>query len=368
MRLLILSCSTGQGHDTAAKAIKEAAERSGDICEIKSALMFLSNVADDVICDGHVFLYKRLPKLFGVGYRFEERHSPKFICNQLRRGVGKLYKYLEENHFDAIICTHTFGSILVNELKKKTGVKIPLMLVATDYTCCPGTPESDADLYFLAHPQITAEYEKNDIPAGKLRPCGIPVSSSFISSETRQNARHILGLPQNKKMVFLSCGSMGCGPMYKLAFLLSHRFHEDAVIVAACGNNKRLFERLAASDFPNVLPIPYTKNIPLYLDAADLYLTKAGGLSTTEAIFKETPIVYINAVPGCETRNIDFMTLNGFAAAAFSPEEAVDRVVFALNHPSSVQKGIKACKSELSSDPAQYIRDTVAEFISSGIK
>jgi len=364
MRLLILSCSTGQGHNTAAKAIKEAAERSGDFCELKSALMFLSQVENDVICDGHVFLYKRLPRLFGVGYRFEERHSPKFICNQLRRGVGKLKKYLDQNHFDAIICTHTFGSILVNELKKKTGIKIPLMLVATDYTCCPGTPESDADLYFTAHPQIVSEYEKNGISKDKVRACGIPVSESFISSENKSYARQVLGLPQNKKMVFLSGGSMGCGPMVKLSFLLSHRFRDEAIIVVACGNNKHLFEQLATSDFTNVVPIPYTKNIPLYLDATDIYLTKAGGLSTTEAIFKETPIVYINAVPGCETRNIDFMTSNGYAAAAFSPEEAVNRVVFALNHPESVKKGISSCKKELSHDPAQYIRDTVAEFVS----
>ncbi len=365
MHVLILSCNTGQGHNTAAKAVKEAFERNGDVCELKNALLFLSQVADDVICDGHIFLYRRLPKLFGVGYRFEERHSPKFICNQLKRGIGKLEKFLSENHFDAIICTHVFGSILANELRRKNyRLCPPIMLIGTDYTCCPGSVESEADLYFSAHPKISDEYERCGIEKEKIIPCGIPVSHSYIVGESKQNARHLLGLPEDKKIVLLSCGSMGCGPMLKLSYLLSRRLQDDAIVVVACGSNKRLFERLSQGATSNIFPIPYTKNFSLYLDAADLYLTKAGGLSTTEAIFKEMPIVYINAVPGCETRNIDFMTENGFAAAAFSPDEAVDRVVFALNHPQSVQRGIKRCKSELSPDPAQHIRNCVFNFLS----
>ncbi len=368
MRILILSCSTGQGHNTAAKAVKEAFERNGDTCEMKSALMFLSQVADDVICDGHVFLYKRLPKLFGVGYRFEERHSPKFICNQLRRGVGKLEKYLSENSFDAIVCTHVFGSILVNELKKKTGVNYPVALIGTDYTCHPGTIESNADMNFIAHPLVAKEYLNVGIPSENIYAGGIPVSSNFITPGVKREARNMLGLPQDKKIVLLSCGSMGCGPLIKLSHLLSRRLHDEAIIVVACGNNNALFETLSQSDCHNIFPIPFTKNLHIYLDAADLYLTKAGGLSTTEAIYKETPIVYINAVPGCETRNIDFMTENGYAAAAFSPEEAVNRVVFALNHPQSVKKGIKSCKNALSPDPAQFVRDTVFEYVSKNKK
>lgn len=363
MRILILSCNTGQGHNTAAHSIKEALDKRGDSYEMKNALRFLSQTADDIICDGHVFLYRRLPKLFGVGYRFEERHSPKFICNQLRRGIGKLQKYLSENHFDAIICTHIFAAILVNELKKKTGLKIFTGLITTDFTCYPGSVEASADAYFIAHPLLTGDYLQLGISKEKIIPCGIPVSQQFLTKENSISARQSLGLPLDRHIVLVSGGSMGAGPIVKMSKLLSNRL-SDSLIVVACGTNTRLIQKISSLNMPNILALPFTKKMALYLDAADVYLSKAGGLSTAEAVMKEIPLVYINAVPGCETRNIEFMTKNSYAAAAFTPEDAVMRTVYALNHKDSAKAGISKCRSELALNPADYI----CEHISVSIK
>ncbi len=359
MHILILSCNTGQGHNTAARAIKEALERRGDTYEIANALQFLSQAADDIICDGHVFLYRRLPKLFGVGYRFEEKHSPKFICNQLRRGVGKLEKFLSQNHFDAVICTHIFGAILVNELKKKNGTEILTTLVSTDYTVYPGAVESNADVYFIAHPFLEEEFVLQGIAKEKLVPCGIPVSPQFLKRESQAEARQSLGLPNDRNIILISGGSMGAGPIAKLSYMLSRRLPDDLVIVA-CGTNNSLLEKITQASMPNILALPYTKKMAAYLDAADIYLTKAGGLSTTEAIMKQIPLVYINAVPGCETRNIEFMTKHSYAAAAFSPEDAVHRTIYALTHKASVERGISKCRSELPYDPAESICEHIS--------
>lgn len=359
MHILILSCNTGQGHNTAARSIKEALDRRSDSYEVKNALSFLSQAADDIICDGHVFLYRRLPKLFGVGYRFQERHSPKFICNQLKRGIGKLEKYLSENKFDAIICTHIFAAILVNELKKKSGLSIYTGLVTTDFTCYPGSLEANADAYFIAHPILTKDFIALGIPKEKIIPCGIPVSQQFLTKESSVSARQNLGLPLDKHIVLMSGGSMGAGPLVKMASILSNRL-SDSLIIVACGTNTRLVQKLSSLNMPNILALPFTKKMAVYLDAADVYLSKAGGLSTTEAIMKEIPLIYINAVPGCETRNIEFMTGNSYAAAAFSPEDAVMRTVYALNHKDSAKAGISKCRSELAQNPADFICEYVS--------
>lgn len=360
MRILILSCNTGQGHNTAAHSIKEVFEKNGSSCEIKNALQFLSQVADEVISDGHVFLYRRLPKLFGVGYRFQERHSARFMLSQLRRGIGKLEAYLNQNNFDAIICTHIFGAILVNELKKKTGLKIHTSLIITDFTCYPGSIECEADAYFIPHPKLIDEFVNNGIEREKIVPSGIPVNCRFLLKESKEAAREALCLPGDRKIILIAGGSMGCGPINKLALMLSKKLPDNLVLVA-CGTNKKLFENLTNFGRGNIIPLPYTKNMPLYLDAADVFLTKAGGLSTTEAILKEIPLIYINAVPGCETRNIDFMTQNSYAAAAFSPEDAVNRTIYALYHPENAKKCISNCRSFLPENPAQTIYDFVCD-------
>ena len=360
MRVLILSCNTGQGHNSAAKALKEEFERGGHTCEMKNALSFISRIADEVISDGHVFVYRRFPKLFGVGYRFEERHSPKFICSQLRRGVGRLKEYLEQNPVDAIVCTHVFGAIMVNELRKTADINCYLSLVSTDYTCCPGCIESDADTYFIPHPKLKDEFSGNGIDSEKIVPFGIPVASQFFVSETKLKARKILGLSPTKRIVLVGGGSMGCGPIVRLSFLLSKKLPSDIVIVL-CGTNSKLLKKIEMLGRNNIMAVPYTKKMSLYLDAADVYLSKAGGLTTAESIIKQIPLVYINAVPGCETRNIDFMTSNGFAAAAFSPEEAVDRAFYALCHPETVGNGIKNCRKALVDNPAKAICDYIMD-------
>ncbi len=364
MRVLILSCNTGQGHNTAALAIKEAFEKKGHSCDMQNTLLFLSKVHDTIICDGHVFVYKRLPKLFGVGYRYEENHEPKFIRSQLRLGVKKFGEFLKGNNFDVIVCTHVFSSILVNEYKKKTGYDCPCAFISTDYTCHPGAFESSADLYFTPHPALTDEFVSAGIDKTKIYPLGIPISQKFLSCVSKEEAREALSLPPDKKIVLVGGGSMGCGPIVRLSDLLSQRLSEDGLVVVACGSNEQLLERIAKLKSPNILPLPYTKRMDLYLDAADLYLSKAGGLSTTEAVFKQIPLLYIAAVPGCESRNIDFMTSQGYADSADTPEDARDAAVSILQNPEKARERISGCRALLPDDPAQAICQEVEKLIS----
>ena len=65
MRLLILSCNTGEGHNSTAKAIIQAAESDGAVCEMKDALSYWPAGTNSFICGGHVFLYRNAPELFG---------------------------------------------------------------------------------------------------------------------------------------------------------------------------------------------------------------------------------------------------------------------------------------------------------------
>lgn len=362
MNILILSCNTGQGHNTAAEAVLEAFERNGHNCRMENALLFLSKIHDDIICDGHVFIYKNFPKLFGVGYRFEENHEPKFIQNQLKLGVKKFGDFVSENSFDAIVCTHVFASILVNEYKKKSGYDCPCAFVSTDYTCHPGAPEGNSDLYFTAHPLLEAEFVNAGVDKDKIFPYGIPVAHKFIKSVSKADARKELELPEDAKIVLIGGGSMGCGPIAKLATLICEKL-SDGLVIVACGNNEKLIDQISRLGHSNILPLPYTKRMDLYLSAADLYLTKAGGLSTTETIYKATPLLYINAVPGCETRNIDFMSENSYAAVAFSPEEASELAVSIVNDPKSATENILKCRELLAPDPAEAICKKVEEFV-----
>ena len=72
MRILILSANTGEGHNSAARALKERIEARGGSCRIEDGLAYMGKSSNALICKGHVFFYRSLPKVYGVGYRFAE--------------------------------------------------------------------------------------------------------------------------------------------------------------------------------------------------------------------------------------------------------------------------------------------------------
>ena len=86
-------------------------------------------------------------------------------------------------------------------------------------------------------------------------------------------------------------------------------------MTVVCGTNQKLYRKLERRyDGHDSIHIRgYEKNMPLLMDSADLYLTKPGGLSVTEAYVKELPMICIDAVAGCEEYNRNFFLRMGAA-------------------------------------------------------
>lgn len=90
MKTLILSCNTGEGHNSCAKAIKEYFDSKKEVCIIQDGLEFISPRVSDVVSRGHAFIYRRMPFLFKYGYEYSEKH-PK-----LYHEGSSLYKFFTQ--------------------------------------------------------------------------------------------------------------------------------------------------------------------------------------------------------------------------------------------------------------------------------
>lgn len=365
MRLLILSCNTGEGHNSAAKALKDCFSEQNINCDIKDALAFWSPEKSKIISKGHVFIYRKLPKLFGVSYRFEENHPPKdgdesLIYELVIKGCESLYEFLSDNPYDAVICTHVFSAMMMTELKKRRQCGIKSYFIATDYTCSPGVNQTAMDAYFIPHIKLTDEFAENGIPRHKLIPSGIPVRKDFYSKTDSESAKQSLSLPRDRKIALLMCGSMGCGPIKTLAEYLPQQIPSDSMLIVICGNNLRLYKTLTKYPLPgNMRVVGFTSRMPLYMDAAELILTKPGGLSTTEAAVKALPMIFIDAVPGCETKNYEFFLQNGCADMRDSVLELCDAVCDYLENPDKLKAMSNTLKSEFSGCAAHTIREYI---------
>ncbi len=359
MKLLILSCNTGGGHNAAAASIKEYLVKQGVEVEIRDALGFRSPMKSKIISGGHVFVYKKIPRLFGAGYRFFEQHPPKkgknsVMYDTVKNDAENIYAYLQENPCDAILCTHLFASMIVTEMQKRYGMRIPNYLVITDYTCYPGVDESDADVIFIPHEKLVPEFLADGVAEDRLVPSGIPVRASFYKKEHPEDAKRALELPVDQKVVLMMCGSMGCGPLPRLARLITEKMGEDAILTVICGSNKKLFEKFQKMNNDRIHVVGFTDQIALYMDAADVVLTKPGGLSSTESAVKGLPMVLINAVPGCETKNMDFFLENGFGITAEGVEALSDTVVSLLSDENEKER-LRACQNASFSESAASV-------------
>lgn len=344
-KVLILTCSTGQGHNSCAAAIEEYFKTRGVECDITDSLTFFSEGVAKFISWGHSFIYRHIPWLFKWAYSFAKRNKAVFgessvLCAMLRRCSERLRDYIERGGFDTVICTHLFPAIAITGIQRNSPVDVLAAFVFTDYTAYPGTETLAMDKYFVPDEDTRKECLQLGLQEEKVTVTGIPVYQKFFAPMDKARAKQALRLDADKGHLLVMCGSMGCGPIKQLLKEITLGFHGEANITVICGTNSRLFNRLRKKyeGAPGVRVVGYTRFIPLYMDSADLFLTKPGGISVTEASAKALPMAFVNAVAGCEQYNMDYFIRHGFAFTRPSVKELATACVAALRSETQLRE------------------------------
>ena len=323
MKFLILSAATGQGHNSAALAVKECLEARNNEAKVLDVLKLKGKNISKRVSKLYAGVTVHTPRFFHGLYRIGEHvsspggHSPIFRLNTLY--AEKLHDVITRVQPDVIVCTHIFSAQAVTCLRERYDLKIPAAGVATDYTCIPFWEESSLDGYIIPSPALAGEFTSKGVPAGKLAPIGIPVRPEFLTRTPKAEARLAFGLTAAHIFLVMG-GSMGYGKIGELASALTAAV-PDSQAVVLCGSNEKLFREM--NSVKNSLPLRYTDRVCALMDTADVILTKPGGLSSTEAIAKRIPTVLTHPIPGCEQRNAEFLSALGAAAFADGTQSAV---------------------------------------------
>ena len=216
---------------------------------------------------------------------------------------------------------------------KAKGINLPpTIFVATDYVCTPFTEETNCDAYVIPSRHVRYDFLRRGIPEEKIKSLGIPVRKEFAKKVSKEEARKELGLEEDTFYLLVSAGSMGAGGIVKTIKLLyrwckkqnkklekkrknENENQRQTKLIIICGNNKVLYETLQkiVGDDDCVILTGFTKQMALYLKASDVCITKPGGLSSTEAAVANIPFIHAMAIPGCETRNLEFFESCGMS-------------------------------------------------------
>ena len=341
-KVLIMSASTGGGHNRAARAIKEELEsRTIDNmsieCEIVDSLKLVNNTMDKVISRGYEKSALYTPKAYGSVYRFSETtiaSKNEFKTNPLTSLMARKFKHLlNESTPDLIIGTHPFPMIALSTLKKNnnihslsrsesfyksTKVDIPPMIsVLTDYTTHSTWIQNEIDYYIVGHEYVKELLIYEGVDSEKVKAFGIPVEKSFLSHRDRETVLTELGLSPEKLTVLLMGGSFGAGNIKEtLEDLIA--IDRDFQILVITGRNEHLKDKLSKMldstiHNKNICLLGYTNKMNDILASIDVLISKPGGLTTTEALLNDVPMIVPYFIPGQEEENLDFLTNCGAA-------------------------------------------------------
>lgn len=253
MEALILSCSTGGGHNTAAQAVFEALTKRGHHAVRMDPYTLVSEELANKVGQTYIKLVQKSPKLFGAvydlgnAYRKLPGRSPVYHING--KMAPYMQKYLAEHLTDVIVCTHLYPAEILTHMRLNGMETPPFVFIATDYTCIPFTEESDCDLYVTPSPLLSSDFTGRGIPAEKLRPLGIPVRLDFSDDTiTKDRAREALNLPKDRRTLLLSGGSMGAGSIINAVRALLPYLKQNANcdLNILCGSNEALFDSVVA--------------------------------------------------------------------------------------------------------------------------
>lgn len=365
-KILILSSNNGGGHNTAGRAIREAAAERGIWSEMLDGLAFDAPWKSRAVADIHVKGALYAPELFAIGNALAERpprEDHQSLCYRVNaRYAEKVYHYLCERRIDAVICTHVFPALAMTEIKRTWRKRFPAFFAATDYSCAPYVNETELDGCFIPHPALRHEFIDAHVPYSRLFPTGIPVARKFSEHMDRQEARRRLDLPAEPAAVLVMTGSMGFGDVPGLLLELLKRLPEEALLLVLGGNNEKLKETLRAEFSPcgNVRVLDFTQEVELYMDASDLLISKPGGLSTTEAAVRGIPLIHTTPIPGWEERNVAFFRERGLSLYGATAQEAAEQAVWLLEHPEEREAMVARQRAEINPHAAGAIVETVA--------
>ena len=391
-KVLIMSASTGGGHNRAARAIKEELEsRTIDNmsieCEIVDSLKLVNNTMDKVISRGYEKSALYTPKAYGSVYRFSETtiaSKNEFKTNPLTSLMARKFKHLlNESTPDLIIGTHPFPMIALSTLKKNnnihslsrsesfyksTKVDIPPMIsVLTDYTTHSTWIQNEIDYYIVGHEYVKELLVYEGVDSEKVKAFGIPVEKSFLSHRDRETVLTELGLSPEKLTVLLMGGSFGAGNIKEtLEDLIA--IDRDFQILVITGRNEHLKDKLSKMldstiHNKNICLLGYTNKMNDILASIDVLISKPGGLTTTEALLNDVPMIVPYFIPGQEEENLDFLTNCGAALRTTKKYSLPVLLKVLIDAPSRLDNLRKNIKSIRKFDSAVNISNLVVDIL-----
>lgn len=341
-RVLILTASYGSGHNEAARCLAAGFERAGTAVTVVDHFRELVHPRFEQVTRAfYYWLLHHAPGVWAVAYGLGDRLSidSPLAFGATRVGTRGLARLLARTEPDAVVSVHATPAVAMSALAAGGGQWPRHTTVVTDFVAHSQWMARHADRYCVAADEVQRAFVARGLPPDRVLVTGVPVREEFERRVDPAAARRHLGLAPDLPVVLAMAGSHGSlGRLRDVTrALLEYRRPLQGLVVA--GRDERLaaeLRRLTAGTRVRVLG--YVRDVRLLMGAADLLVTKAGGMTLAESMAAELPCLLYGSLPGHERRNEQFAARAGLALVARDRRELILTLERALEEPRLLDK------------------------------
>lgn len=373
MNILILSASTGGGHLKASKALESYILENELDAKIKvvDTLEYVNPFINKIVTKGYIVLAKYLNALYKNLYSLTDKSGilTCLVTKLIFLFSKRLLPLIEEFAPDVIITTHPFPTEMISILKGNKSIKVPSICIMTDYAPHNTWIKPNVDEYCVACEDMIEGMIDRGVAPEKVHPYGIPVYSGFFhqDEEDKKILLDELGLSENRMTVLVMAGSFGVYNIEKIYKNISN-IPMDFQIIILTGNNKRLYNKIKEQiKFSNKQTklIKFTNEVHRYMNLADVLITKPGGLTVSEALAANLPLITFDAIPGQEEANAKFLLDHGMSISIGSGDNCIEAIEALLKDKDKLKEIKENCmtfdKSNSTIELLELIRRLIKE-------
>ena len=344
LRILVFSAAFGNGHLRAAEAVIEGIRIKEPLAIVTHLDFgdFLSKRFNSVVKKLYFELVKHSPKLWGKFYYQTSKLQPNSRIQRFLNQLGRtdFLQYIQEFEPDLIVCTYPTISSILAQLRLEHILQVPVITVITDYTVHSHWVHLGVDRYIVACEDVKEMLVTGGILASKIDVTGIPVSPKFEETIDPKPIISELGLKPDL-LTFLVMGAHGSLESTKKICMKLANSLVPVQLIIVCGNNRKLYRSLqdVIESARNPLArLRFVDNLEDLMSVSDLIITKAGGLTVTEALTRHLPLVIFKPIPGQEEENAHFLQRIGAGNVADTEEKLAELLEFFLSSPKEIVK------------------------------
>lgn len=324
MNILLFYASYGSGHLSAATAIEQyIRENYPDAKTLKiDCVEYINKSINKISTSAYKSIILKTPMLWGQVYKLLKNDTILDITQFSNRFMAKkIFTLFEDFEPDLVISCHPLGGQITSFLKshKKTNCKLATVmtdfashkqwLIGKDYT----------DYFFVSNIEMKTSLISEGIYPNKIYVSGIPISPNFYKNYDKENIYKSLNIAKNKKnIIFFGGGSLGLSSSSNIQAILTSLLQatdESHQIIIISGKNQKLyndFQKTINNTYhkSQIKLIDFTTELPELLPITSFVITKPGGLTITECISTNVPIILINPIPGQEKENAQYIADN----------------------------------------------------------